>query len=342
MSDKTRIAYLDATWNPTTGCTSVSAGCTNCWARRMAQRRLGAFRGNPDTGEGVLRQFDDVRYHEDRLSQPLRWWKPRRIGVSFMGDVFHEDVSDSFLDRVFAVMALRPQHQFFVLTKRPERMREYLSLFTRPAEISPQAMRYAAQHNISGWWVGEEHYLTNIAERWPLPNVWLGISCEDQTTANQRIPILLQTPAARRWISYEPALAPVDLRCLAPRDDWHTDALDCPDASRSLSWVVIGGESGPGARPCDVEWIRSVVAQCKAADVPCFVKQLGSVVCDRTAEEWPNPHRLGVPKWSYPDGLIRRQTLSRSGSDPAEWPADVRVQQRPVCGGDDESATSPL
>lgn len=238
MSTKSNIGWTDATWNPVTGCSKVSAGCRNCYAEALTER-FGR------------QKFSDVVLHPERLEQPLHWRKPSRVFVNSMSDLFHEQVLDEFLDQVFAVMALAHEHTFQVLTKRPERMRAYLSDYEdnlcRWADALPPGYPCGAA-DIEG-------------AAYPLPNVWLGVSVENQETADERIPILLQTPTAVRFLSVEPLLEPINLSA------W----IDWPD--RSIAWVIIGGESGPQRRECNVEWIRDLVWQCRCAAVRVFVKQ---------------------------------------------------------------------
>lgn len=253
MSDKTRIEWTDATWNPVTGCTKVSDGCRHCYAERE-WARIAAPRAVPNRYTG--RKFTDVQEHGDILDQPLRWQKPRRIFVNSMSDLFHPAVSDRFIADVFGVMAACPQHTFQVLTKRPERMRKLLGAGCM-GRFESDAEEAAALY-------------THAQPDWPLPNVWLGVSVEDQTTADERIPLLLDMPAAVRWVSCEPLLESLDLR---PYLDWsfaHAD-MSRPD----LDWVVVGGESGPRARPMHPGWVRSLRDQCAAADVPFLFKQWG-------------------------------------------------------------------
>lgn len=282
----TGIPYLSEHWSVTSGCTPVSEGCRHCWAKRMAGRM---WKDRP---------FSDVRCHEDRLSQPLHWRKPRRIGVSFMGDLFHQVVPDDFIDRVFATMALTPRHTYHLLTKRPERM----------AAVVPTLASMHTARDGSGW---------------PLPNVWLGVSVEDQATADQRVPILLQTPAAHRWVSVEPMLGPV-LLYGPERPSW--------DEPNVIDWLVCGGESGPGARPCDVSWIRALVDQTHKACVPVFVKQLGRwPLSDRDENE--RGGRYWVPLYHKAWGLGPAGEYGCEGrgakADPSEWPEDLRVQELP-------------
>lgn len=269
MGDRTHIEWTDATWNPVRGCTKVSAGCDNCYAMTMA----GRFSGPGQPYDGLTRKVNgrhqwngDIMLVPEKLDQPLRWTKPRRIFVNSMSDLFHPGVPDDFIDQVFAVMALARHHVFQVLTKRPERMREYLRQLSeqqlwklRLREASGQSLRYGP---------------TSRYPDWPLPNVWLGTSVDDQATADERIPHLLDTPAAVRWISAEPLLGPVNLREVWARMPSGGQSLT--DSLRDgLDWVVVGGESGPGARPMHPDWARSLRDQCAEAGAPFLFKQWG-------------------------------------------------------------------
>jgi protein gp37 len=430
----TNIEWTDATWNPVTGCTKVSAGCKNCYAEGVAHRFW-------TTQYGGARKFTDVRTHADRLDEPLRSRKPRRVFVNSMSDLFHDSVPDAFIDQVFAVMALAPRHTFQVLTKRPARMLAYCRTLGRHHETDRVSLTAKARDGENGfrWILG--------ANGWHLPNVWLGVSCENQATADERIPLLLQTPAAVRFLSCEPLLGPIDLAgwgAAATSDDFASDqpatwdgypwptwvpgeqrsqiekfwnvrdgrgprgwrddnrvqrtpasgarvgvqlrnggwgnvvpALSCEAARHGrwlhswnnigrvvtddgeviyasagqgpswlskwlqadreyrhrLHWVIAGGESGPGARPCDVAWIRSLVEQCRAARVACFVKQLGahprgdrfdlseSAFVEADASGWDEAHRA-LP------------LRNRKGGDPPEWAADLRVREFPLAPGE--------
>lgn len=250
MGDKSNIEWTDATWNPVTGCSKVSEGCRNCYAKRDWPR----ISANPKTVYHG-REFEEVRCHPERLNQPLRWKRPRRIFVNSMSDLFHPAVSDDFLNLIFSTMEAT-DHAYQILTKRPERMKEYLT-----------------------WrWGGG---------RIPRRTIWLGVSVEDQKTADERIPLLLQTPAAVRWISAEPLLGPIDLISASNQECNHEEGGTEPDTNAwicrrceeneefELDWVVVGGESGPGARPCHPDWVRSLRDQCVAAGVPFFFKQWG-------------------------------------------------------------------
>lgn len=253
--NKTKIQWTDVVWNPVTGCTKVSEGCRNCYAETIANR----FWGD--------RKFTDIQCHEDRLSQPLRWKKPRRVFVNSMSDLFHEDVPNAFIDKVFAVMALSTQHTFQILTKRPERMWKYC-IFMGDERFSDRwdaarnwLMSIQPRREIKT--MGRYEYIGIMMayQKFPLPNAWLGVSIEDQKTADDRVPILLQTPAAVRFVSYEPALGSVDF----------THDL-CAD--ESIDWIIMGGESGQHARPMNPDWARSVRDQCQEAGVPFFMKQM--------------------------------------------------------------------
>jgi len=268
MADRTKIEWATTTWSPITGCTPVSEGCEHCYARRMAQRLKGRY-GYPE---------DDpfrVTFHPDRLDQPLKWKKPRMVFVVSMGDLFHDDVPWEYIAAIHGVIAFNQQHNFLILTKRHERMAEFYFRFHNGNYVS----------NLN-WWMNEACYrlpsdvtygirLRLKPESLPLPNLWLGVTAENQQRADERIPILLQMPAAVRFVSIEPMLGPVDLTFINPFDDFHTDALDTPDPSYKLHWVILGGETGPGARPMHPDWARSVQNQCQAAGVPFFFKKHG-------------------------------------------------------------------
>jgi len=271
MSDKSKIEWCDATWNPVTGCTKVSEGCRNCYAKTFTER----FEGTP--GHYFESGFK-VTLRPEKLDQPLRWRRPRRIFVNSMSDLFHPDVPDDFIDQVFAVMALAPQHTFQVLTKRPERM---LAWYNRdPADMNDALYPFRVN-------------------RWPLPNVWLGVSVENQKAADERIPLLLQTPAAIRFLSCEPLLGEVDLSKWLLTPGWVPSYYD-PDnihgypnaepTNEFINWVIVGGESGPRARPMHPDWVRGLRDQCQAAGVPFFFKQWG---------EWHQTHDLCAGQNGY-------------------------------------------
>lgn len=284
----TGIQWTDTVWNPTTGCDRVSPGCDNCYAMTMARRLKGMGSekyqrdGDPRTsGPGF-----GVSIHPDTLGTPLRWRKPRKVFVNSMSDLFHTDVPDEYIARVWAVMAASPQHTYQVLTKRHGRMR---SLLNTPA------FRRVVANELAGLDVPFERVRT---AQWPPTNVWLGVSAEDQKRADLRIPALLDTPAAVRFLSCEPLLGRVSI--------W--EHLSNPSNPRRLAgqplphldWVIVGGESGPGARYMDLPWAQQLVDQCRIAGVACFVKQLGSA---------HGPHK---------------------GGDMDTWPAELQVREYPA------------
>jgi protein gp37 len=256
MGAKTGIEWTDATWNPVRGCSRVSEGCRYCYAEKIAARF--SDEGQPfhlfaDRAKSGSKWTGKVGLVKKHLCDPLKWRKPRRIFVNSMSDLFHEALGNRDIDRVFAVISQSPQHTFQILTKRPHRMRDYIAAERTPDAINDVADDFDWCH-------------ANTDGRWPLPNLWLGVSVEDQATADSRIPLLLQTPAAKRFISYEPALGPVNLGLYLCRF--------CAD-STVLDWVICGGESGPSARPMSADWARLVRDDCQAFGVPFLFKQWG-------------------------------------------------------------------
>lgn len=284
MGDRSGIEWTDATWNPTTGCDRVSPGCAHCYALDLAARMKAMGKpayqadGDPRTsGPGFA-----LTLHPDRLGLPLRWTRPRRVFVNSMSDLFHEQVPDSFIDQVFAVMAMAPQHTFQLLTKRPERMRAYLTTTWGDGFHEPQHDRLDA---IAAAAIGLDFERgLCVGGEWPLPKVWLGTSVENQTWADRRIPELLATPAAVRFLSMEPLLGPVDLsaaalgscNCNVPwldGDGMHSPT--CRVFRPRVDWVIVGGESGPDHRPVDPSWVRSLRDQSERARIPFLFKQWG-------------------------------------------------------------------
>ncbi len=281
MSDKSRIEWTERTWSPITGCTKVSQGCKNCYAEREVETR---WSKNPKS-IWFGRKFTDIQCHPEQLDAPMRWKTPSRIFVCPRSDLFHESVPDEFIDRVFAVMALAKQHVFQVLTKRPERMLDYLSVAeSEDSDWLERICDHAVR--ISGSPCSAS-FIEDID--WPIHNIWLGVSIEDQPTADERIPLLLQTPAAVRWVSAEPLLGPVSINQYLP-DLCFSDIKIRRSANKKphLDWLVVGGESGPNARPMHPDWPRSLRDQCVNVGVPFFFKQWG---------EWL--HYSQIPKgWS--------------------------------------------
>lgn len=334
LSTSSNIEWTDATWNPVVGCTRVSSGCDNCYAVAMTHRlesmantgdlatdRKANYRGLTVLNPRGERHFNGVvRCVDEALTLPFRWRKPRRIFVNSMSDLFHRDVPFEFVAAVFGVAAACRRHTFQILTKRSERAAEFFAwIADKRGRIAasidaPSAACCDALHHHAGslynsdWFPDSDH--------WPLPNVWLGTSCEDQAAADERIPHLLRCPAAVRFLSCEPLLGEIDLDAAGatPCDD-----VACPDdvaplhPSPGVDWVIVGGESGPGARPCSINWINSIETQCFAANVPLFVKQLGSrPIYDCT-----------------PSGENELVGLrDKKGGDPDEWPAHLRSRRQ--------------
>jgi protein gp37 len=298
MASKTKIEWADATWTPLqarrrdtgkTGvhCVKVSEECKNCYSERHNQRSLPAHgTGLPFTV--LSTEKVEMFLNPDILEHPLRWKRPRTIFVCSQTDLFGEFVPDELIDRVFTVMALCPQHRFLVLTKRAERMHQYCS--SNENAMLMAGVLGLAVAGIKGSKLTHTHVDDGLTG-FSLQNVWLGVTAGTQKTANERIPWLLKTPAAERFLSAEPLLEALDLTNIL----WHGDHYNSVDALRGginhplhgvikqpigkLGWVVTGGESGPGARPMHPDWARSLRDQCVAAGVPFHFKQWG---------EWQN------------------------------------------------------
>lgn len=274
----TKIQWTDETWNPVSGCTRISAGCDHCYIERtppfrMAHRKFDSPEVGGTTG---------VRLHPERLTQPWRWRKPRKVFVCSLADLFHDEVPDDHIAAVFGAMVSSPHHIFQVLTKRPARMRSLLG----GEEFRFSAAAWAGANSEDGDnvhdWVAHG--------TWPWPNIWLGVTAETQRWANIRVPTLLDTPAAVRFVSAEPLLGPVDLRRWIGHEDehgpWHYTefGVSCSCGAPCvnevcqavrLNWVIGGGESGPGARPSDPDWFRGLRDQCVSANVAYHFKQFG-------------------------------------------------------------------
>lgn len=308
MADHTKIEWTDSTWNALRGCSKVSEGCRNCYACAMAARFSKPGQWGEELAEptcGGPRWTGKVVLDEKALLKPLRWKKPRRIFVTSIGDPFHPAVTNEMLDRLFAVMALCPQHTFQLLTKRPERMREYF--VNCEHRIAEWTVLYAANTGPDGDtprahpplrmgpWTGNT--VMDIPrpvgfETWPLPNLWLGVSIEDQPAANKRLPHLLATPAAVRFVSGEPLLGLINLTpwigvhppIYAASTYTDPDGVERYDmtggAVDGLDWVIVGGESGPKARPMHPDWVRFLRDQCADAGLPFMFKQWGEWAYD--------------------------------------------------------------
>lgn len=355
------------TWNPVIGCRRVSSGCLNCYAERFvhrglvpAHRGLTVLRAGRPTWNG---KFNEA---PDRFDEPIRRRKPTTWFVNSLSDLFFEGFPFELVAALFGVMAATPQHRYIVLTKRPERARDFFKWYEgtsfagasplgaiyqaiemlegrgRAPGASAASMRRAALHVAS-----LRAAARDLFEAWPLPNVDLLVSVENQETADERIPVLLQLPAAVRGVSYEPALGPVDFGMVSDhRGHEHEDrhgyphpaiCVTCSSEDREvefvtaegprLDWIIVGGESGPGARPFDLAWARSTIAQCRAAGVPLFVKQLGAapIAVPRDAGGYARTTITGEP---WPTVPVRLR--DRKGGDPSEWPEDLRVQEQPM------------
>jgi protein gp37 len=272
---KTTIEWATDTWNPTTGCDRVSTGCDHCYAMTLAKRlkAMGSPKYQTDGDPRTSGPGFGVAVHPGSLDAPLHWRKPRKVFVNSMSDLFHDKVTDEFIADVFAVMAVANQHTFQVLTKRHARMRNLLS---RASFVEMVADRVQVRDGISS---------RDIAS-WPLPNVWLGVSVENQSWADIRIPALLNTPARVRFLSCEPLLGALDLvpylrpaRCSQCGGTWPGHACGPTHALLAVDpgvhWVIAGGESGDGARPVDLRWVREIRDECQKSGVPFLFKQVG-------------------------------------------------------------------
>jgi protein gp37 len=363
------IEWTDTTWNPTVGCSKPSAGCKFCYAEVMGKRLRAMALADIAAGKNPGRKANYIEAVDERgrwtgkvptipaaLADPLGWKKPRRVFVNSMSDLFHVNVPFEFIAAVFGVMAATPQHTYQVLTKRPERAAGFFRwALRRDAEDNGgtpgrleccwQALRYEAMESDAG--PLHTKHAADPDGPWPLPNVWLGTSVENQETADERIPHLLKCPSAVRFISYEPALGPVRFALRWPHSCFGGDAgpVDgkegydsngCPMCKRcgvklggspgiGADWVIVGGESGPGARPFNVKWARTTIAQCADADVACFVKQLGS----RPVVDCGNPGDAYAAAFARVDDMGNVHLKDKKGGDMAEWPDRLRVREWP-------------
>jgi protein gp37 len=347
MAETTGIAWTESTWSPITGCERCSPGCAHCYAEQLTATRLAhqpKYLGLAVvTPSGEAHWTGEVRCHEDELTKPLHWKKPRMIFVNSMSDTFHKDVPDEFIAAIFGIMAAAPQHTFQVLTKRAERLPRWFAWhaeqtegrYRLPAIIEHAAatLRKAGDSQTADRLCGAANRAVG-KDNWPLPNVWLGVSVENQEWADERIPHLLATPAAVRFLSCEPLLGPVDVTAIRrTQAEGFMRPLD--GRFNRVHWVIAGGESGSEARPCHVEWVRSLVRQCKDAGVACFVKQLGSRPVCRFDGDDAGPDGFDASDYLSLDGdpaLCVPRLSDRKGGDPSEWPADLRVREFPEGG----------
>jgi len=295
---KTNIEWATDVWNPVRGCSRVSEGCRFCYAEIIAARFSDSGMPYEELATRTSigpRWTGKVQFIEKHLFDPIKWKAPRRIFVASMSDPNHEKVPNSWRDQMLAVMIQAPQHKYLWLTKRADNM---LAYFADPHTRN----RVAAQ---LGW---RPERMNNT---WPIPGLWLGVSVENQATADERIPLLLETPAAIRWISYEPALGVVDFSSRPMEEGWYHNWLKITETEPPiprLDWIVCGGESGSGARPFDLTWARQTIIQCTEAGIPAFIKQLGSTPVN---------------------GTEKIHLIDRKGGDLDEWPEDLRVREFP-------------
>lgn len=333
MSAQSKIEWTDRTWNPVRGCSRVSSGCDNCYAMRVAHRFSNEVMGKPGPYQGltVLRPktakrpgvdwSGRVHFIPDALDEPLSWRKPQRVFVNSMSDLFHDGLDNEQIAAVFGVMAACPQHTFQVLTKRPKRAAEWFKWIASAADPDggPGSAIACGIHAAN---YGANVDCLGLPDRWPLPNVWLGVSAENQDTYNERVPVLVhQCTAALYWVSAEPLLGPLKLR---------------GTGHIHLGWVVAGGESGAGARPFDTRWPRSLIRECRESGIPIFVKQLGARPCMRETA-WQNLRESAVPLLSPRSehetvrsaGLVQLAMNDSKGGDWSEWPEDLRVREFP-------------
>lgn len=331
MAD-TEIEWTDAVWNPLRGCRRISPGCGGpkneggCYAERQAIRQSnpgGAYEGLVESTPNGPRWTGAAVLDEVKLREPLHWKKPRTVFVDSMSDLFFEGFADADIARVIAVMVATPGCTFQVLTKRAERMERLLSSAKFIEAVDGAGEAFAAEF---GWCHANE------GEEWPPRNVWWGVSCEDRKHGLPRLHHLRRTPAAVRFVSFEPLLEDVtepladDVDWLGGPDEgggcrtcgcsWEGEKNaagihECPPGfGGRIHWAIIGGESGPRSRPCDLAWIRALVTRCRAAGVAPFVKQLGA-----------RPVRS--------PGMKSLALKHRKGGDPSEWPEDLRVREFP-------------
>lgn len=341
MGDKTGIQWCDATWNPIRGCSRVSEGCRHCYAEAVAARFCGP--GQPyeglvkvaarrqievdAAGEPTGRARDakearwngEVRFVAEHLADPLKWKKPRRIFVNSMSDLFHERLTNEQIAAVFGVMAACPQHQFIVLTKRARRMREWFEWINKSITghwhgrwgvMFEHLQAVLGENATDAAWqraVAHEPSPTSLGDAgchaWPLPNVILGVSVENQAAADERIPDLLATPAAVRAISAEPLLGPLQLGVKVGSGFEFFD-YGIGNVPR-LDWVIAGCESGPGARACSTDWLRSLRDQCKEAGVAFFLKQAREDMSLSAGDDHrKTAMRMGPGSTRKPGGII--------------------------------------
>jgi protein gp37 len=324
MGDRSKIEWTDASWNPIRGCARVSEGCRNCYAERLAARFNGP--GQPYEGLAVLKEIKHeplkstfeprwtgaIRILDDKMNLPFRWKSPRRIFVNSMSDLFYEPIPRSLIDNIFAVMALCERHSFQVLTKRVRRMCDYTNSMSTLTPSDSLVARVARRAEIRAKTAGEDvssPYFDMWLEDWPLKNIWLGASAENQETYDARRRDLENTNAAVIWWSLEPLLGPI--------------RLNLSQSARLPNWIVVGGESGPGARAMHPDWVRRIRDDCVKHHIPFFFKQWGEwIAIDQVKTSFDASH---IPR-SYVGQLMvwrvgkHNTTRTLDGYDWSEYP----------------------
>lgn len=329
MSDQRSggIAWTEHTWNPVRGCSRVSEGCRNCYAEQVARRFSGPgqpYEGLVTIGAKGARWSGTTKFVQEHLADPLRWGRPRMVFVNSMSDLFHESIAFDDIAAIFGVMGASWKHAFQVLTKRPERAREFFAWLEEKSKTytrnghAEECYRHARRRIDA-----PESDRSPRAPLWhpalpsfPFPNVWIGVSVEDQETADQRIPVLLELPAAIRWVSYEPALGPVNFDLLSCEDgESYQSSFRLSDDEDGIDWIVVGGESGREAREFHLSWARDTIRQARESSCAVFVKQLGAVAYETR---------------NMPGGMSRLLDLDHpKGGSIDEWPKDLRVREYP-------------
>ena len=300
-----KIQWTDETWNPIVGCSRISEGCKNCYAAETAKSaRLQQF----SQYKSVSKWDGKVEFLESQLIKPLSWKKPKKIFICSMSDLFHENIPDAWIDKIFAVMVLCPQHTFQILTKRPTRMLKYFSGEERLLDINFEISNILGED-----FTEAESKLLKL----PLPNAWIGVTVENQKAADERIPLLMEIPAVVRFLSCEPLLESLDLSRFLPiewsetAEDWIQSWLGTESYSTNdyPNWIIVGLESGSNARRCDLQAVHTIINQCQTAKVKVFCKQLGTV-------------------WAKESGTYKQD---RKGGSPELWDKSFNVQEFPNC-----------
>lgn len=356
---KTGIEWTERTWNPVVGCTKIAAGCKNCYAKTLHDMRHDAHKAGKKVPLQYAEPFEKVQLMPERIKEPLKWQKGGMVFVNSMSDLFHKDVPDEYLFHLFAVMALAGKQTFQVLTKRVQRMCEFMNKLARSVEPLEKAARdlgYTLRYTDAE--SGRVHPLLP----WPIPNVWLGASFAVQEDVDHNWRWLNDTPAVVRFASCEPLLESLDLtkplhldrchhrqpktgyQCGLPEghaegesaDDSHTTLIPTGYpwfGHKPLQWAIVGGESGPQARWCFLDDVRGVVRQCRKAKTPVFVKQLGSRPAELRGPHMA-PGSITLDTYDMPGGEPDDEVVpvaigDRKGGDLRDWPSDLRIREFP-------------